>query len=450
MNNTLDTNNFNQRSITVLTIIFMMWGFITVANGALLGELKDAMHMSKPQQRLLSYIFYLVYFVMAMPAAWIVEKVGFKKGVFYGLVLSACCSVFMVLAVRELSYNNGDGMGLSYYEVLTGVIILGCGVTLLQVAANPYVMFLGDKGNEASSLLKTQAFNAIGTWLAPLIGVMVVAYEPHIDVNIGDSIADIASFEMLDKAERVVLPYILFSVILAGLAIRLNFSSLPEIKVTNELGLTEDKGDSIFNYRHVILGAFAIFFYVAAEVAIGSNLADYIKHGLRLTEFDGMEKYLVAYYWGSAMVGRFVGGQLLEGKSANKAIVIASCGGLFLLAMSLLNTGILSMTSILFIGLFNSILFPAIFAISVKGMGKLAAKASGLLNMAIIGGAIGTLIVNEILDVLNYTSLIGAGEPANYNGFPIIKIAMLIAIPCYLYLIYFGAYGFRNKVKKVA
>ena len=158
----------------------------------------------------------------------------------------------------------------------------------------------------------------------------------------------------------------------------------------------------------------------------------------------------MAYYWGSAMVGRFVGGQLLEGKSASKAVVIASCGALFLFALSLLNTGTLSMTSILFVGLFNSILFPAIFAISVRGMGKLTAKASGLLNMAIIGGAIGSLIVNETLDVFGYYKLIESGEFADYNGFPIIKIAMLIAIPCYLYLIYYGAYGFKNRDRKIA
>lgn len=429
MSDSLSTNLHKNRSVTVLTIIFMMWGFITVANGVLVKELQEAIHMTQPQKRLLSYIFYLVYFVMALPAAWVVEKVGYKKSVFYGLIISAFCSVFMVLSARELNY----------YVVLTGVTILGCGVTLLQVSANPYTMFLGKEGNEASALTKVQAFNSIGTWLAPLIGVIVVAYEPHVDFISGldtDTLLDI------DKAEKVVLPYILFSVILAGLAIRLNFSSLPDV-YSKDLYLAKDKGKSIFKYRHVVLGAFAIFCYVAAEVAIGGNLNHYIKYGLNIHEFEGMEEYLIAYYWGSAMVGRFVGGQMLEGKSENKAVVVASCCGLLLLSLSLLNTGIISMACILFVGLFNSILFPVIFALSVKGMGSLTAKASGLLNMAIIGGAIGSLVVNEILD------LFGGEDAVVFDGIPAIKIAFLIAVPCYLYLIFYGLEGYKNKNKRV-
>jgi MFS transporter, FHS family, L-fucose permease len=404
----------NTQAISVLTIIFMMWGFITVVNGILVNELISALeqtgNISTPQKNLLKYIFFLVYFVVAMPAARVVEKVGFKKGVIYGLIIAASCSIFMVAAARELNY----------YIALAGIIALASGVTMLQVAANPYAMFLSND-SEAGNLTRVQAYNSIGTWLAPLIGIIVASHDAHIDVA-----ASTSSHlnEVMDIAERIVLPYILFSVILAGLTIRLNFSDLPEIKSDSSLKMDNDLGDSIFSYKKVILGA------------IASNLTNYIKYGLKLEQFNGMENYLVGYYWGSAMVGRFIGAQILRNRPESKAILVASIGGFVLLVMSLLNTGVLSLAFLLFIGLFNSVLFPCIFANATKGMGRLTAKASGLLNMAIIGGAMGMIMMNELTKSFGVTQESDLG--GEVMGIPIMKLTLMIAIPFYMYLIFFG------------
>lgn len=414
--------NHVKDSFTVLTIIFLMWGFITVANGILVQQLEGAIEMSENQKRFLGYVFFLVYFIAAYPAALIVERVGFKKAVIIGLITSAACSVFMIPAARELSY----------WLVLCGIVVLAAGVTILQVAANPYAMLIGQQGLESSSLVKNQAFNSIGTWLAPLIAVMVT------NSGMSDGLEGMALLKA--QTEIVVLPYVLFSVILAGLTIRLNFSTLPDMKDLSQIIFypAEDKG-SAFAYRHVLFGALAIFCYVAAEVVIGSNLAEYLESTPGLEDFKGSEVYLVGYYWGSAMVGRFIGAQLLETIKTHKLIVFSAVGSLFLLSLSLANHGVLAMVTIIFIGLFNSVLFPAIFALTAKGMGKYTAQVSALLNMAIIGGAMSTLAYNELKDVL--------GEELVFN-FPAVRLGMFMAIPMYVYLIFFGASGYQCKLKK--
>lgn len=435
-------SNYVKEKITVITLIFMMWGFITVTNDYLVSELKMTMVMSKLQERVLSYIFFFVFLIVSIPASYLVKKIGFKKSILTGLVTAASCSLFMVPGARELSYS----------WVLIGVIILATGVTILQVSANPYVMLIGDNSKGASSLVSNQAFNSIGTWLAPLISMLVL-----------DSTVDPTELNLMQKsemAETVVLPYILFSVILVGLTIRLHFSKLPLVNKMEDLysDLKEDKG-SAWAYPHVLLGAVAIFCYVFAEVAIGSNLGRFIKSNPVLSQFSGMSEFIVAYFWGSAMVGRFIGGRILEKIEASTLIVLCSSGAIILLFLTMANPGVASMMMLLFIGLFNSILFPAIFAVTCERMGKYTAQASGILNTAIIGGAVGMFFVNEFFDSLGGTSGVHlmwtAGLEIEVNsegdlwmGMPALKWAFLIAIPLYLYIIYFGASGFKRKVKE--
>lgn len=413
--------NYVKDSFTVLTIIFLMWGFITVANGILVQQLKGAIEMTDNQQRFLGYVFFLVYFIAAYPASMIIEKVGFKKAVVIGLITSASCSVFMVPAARELSY----------WLVFCGIVVLASGVTILQVAANPYAMLIGKQGLEASSLVKNQAFNSIGTWLAPLIAVMVT------HSHMADGLVGVAALKA--QTEIVVLPYVLFAVILAGLTIRLHFSSLPDMKDVQEIVFypAEDKG-SAWAYKHVVYGTAAIFCYVAAEVVIGSNLADYLRATPGLEDFQGNEAYLVAYYWGSAMVGRFIGSQILETIRTHQIIVFCALGSLVMLSLSLANHGVFSMVTIIFIGLFNSILFPSIFALTAMGMGKYTPRVSAFLNMAIIGGAMSTLAYDQLKDALGGELLV---------SFPAVRLGMFMAIPMYMYLIFFGASGYKYKRK---
>lgn len=438
----LKHSNFVKEKITVITLIFMMWGFITVTNDYLVSELKMTMVLSTLEERVLSYIFFFVYFIVSIPASYLVNKIGFKKSILVGLVTAASCSLFMVPGARELSYS----------WVLTGIIVLATGVTILQVSANPYVFLIGDDEKTASSLVSNQAFNSIGTWLAPLISMLVLDTSVNPD--------ELNLVQKSEMAETVVLPYILFSVILVGLTIRLHFSKLPAIDKLGDLhsNLEEDRG-SAWSYPHVLLGALAIFCYVFAEVAVGSNLGHFIKSNPVLENFSGMSEFIVAYFWGSAMVGRFVGGRILERVKATSLIIFCSVGAIILLLLTMANPGVASMIMLLFIGLFNSVLFPAIFAVTTSKMGKYTAQASGILNTAIIGGAVGMFFVNEFFDFLGGASdehmmwTAGLKVVVNKNGdlwtgMPALKWAFLIAIPLYMFIIYFGVSGYKRKAKE--
>ncbi len=398
-------------SLRLIIVTFLLWGFVTVINGFLLDELVLGLNLTSVEADLLTYIFFGVYMLIGYPASLIIEKIGFKEAIKVGLYISAAAVFPMVLGARELSYEL----------IVLGTFLLASGIAIIQVSANMYIVLVGDYEGGPSRLLFGQALNSFGTWMAPLIGTLIRDAQPH---HL-DDLEQIAIF----KSELVVLPYVLFTVIFIGMAIFINFSDLPQLNKFNEVptNIKDDTRTSVFQYKHVVLGALAICFYVGAEVSIGNKLDEYILEELQLTNFKSFIGYIIPYYWGGAMVGRFVGSYVSRRVSANKMLAACSVFAIAFLVFSMVSKSVPSMMFILGIGFFNSIMFPIIFYLGTHGMGRLSARASGLLIAGIVGGAAILWIFNQIPDL---------------------KVALWIPIGCYAFIFLYGIWGYKYKEKE--
>jgi FHS family L-fucose permease-like MFS transporter len=296
--------------------------------------------------------------------------------------------------------------------------VLAAGVTALQVAANPYVTVLGPAQTASTRLNLTQAFNSLGTVIAPIFGSAFILASAD----------EMARMTKLQQATSLKLPYAGIGIMLLILAIAIALVKLPRIQATREFRTTGDPDNpmgSIWSHRHVWLGAIGIFTYVGAEVAIGSSLVNYMEHAdIGAFSAQRANAYLI-FYWGGLMVGRFFGSAILKrvrtGPLVGFCAIVAAC----LVVISMLTFGHLAMWSMLLVGLFNSIMFPSIFTLGIAQMGPLTGKASGLLVQAIVGGAIIPLGQGAIMDRIGI-----------HHGF-------ILPVLCYLFIIYYGFIGSR-------
>jgi len=335
-----------------------------------------------------------------MPAGKLLKKVGYKKGIIIGLIIAACgCFIFYPAA----SYH-------SYPIFLAALFVLASGITVLQVSANPYVTLLGAKETSSSRLTMTQAFNSLGTTIAPYFGSLLILNEAS------------ASMTAIESAELVQMPYLLLMTMLLLLAAIFAYLKLPTIEAA-ELSEGEKIDGSAWQYRHLLLGAIGIFVYVGAEVSIGSFLINFLgeENIAGLAESDAA-KYLT-YYWGGAMVGRFIGAAIMQRVASHKLLAFNATIACLLLIIAIFSAGHLAMYAILLVGLFNSIMFPTIFSLALNGLGKHTSQGSGILCLAIVGGA--------ILPVLQ-------GIFADYIG---IQLAFLLPVLCYGYIVFYGVQG---------
>ena len=314
----------------------------------------------------------------------------------------------------------------SFGLFLGAEVVLAAGITLLQVSANPFVSVLGPERTASSRLNLTQAFNSLGTTIAPYVGgpliltsaVVVTAAEMH-----AMSPAQLQAYR-LSEAASVKMPYLVIAVALAALAIAIALFKLPRIETTRDFRpAAGHKKDSIFNYPHLILGAVAIFVYVGAEVSIGSFLVNYFEQ----PDIGGLTSAtaakLLIFYWGGAMIGRFIGSAVLAKVRPNRALGTVAIGACALVLISMLTSGHFAMVSILAVGLFNSIMFPTIFTLGIAELGPITGAGSGLLVAAIVGGAIIPLIQGVLADKIG------------------IHHAFILPVLCYIYI---GYYGFRG------
>lgn len=405
------------KPLNLVNTIFLSWGFITVVNPFLLKELSIGVGFTPEQNTTLDYVFYATYFFFGIPGAILVNKYGFKKTLMYGLGVAASSVFLMVSGARSATFEL----------IFAAVVIQGAGFSILQVSANPYVLLIGKPSGGASRLSAAGAYNSFGTWLAPLMGSLIAT------AGVPDSMTISNALELQSiKTELVVLPYVLITVIYVGMIVLVNFSDLPEISSIKDIdtNIKDDKNTSAFQYKHVILGFFAIFFYVGAEVAVASNLGSFLKQHITDLSLTNSISYIIPYYWGGAMVGRFVGANLLKNVSAAKGLLMASIfASLFLIAASLIPSQS-AMFFILGIGLFNSIMWPCIFELGTHGLGKHTAMASSILIMGIVGGA----------GVTYFTTMIEASQSLN--------IALLSVVGCYAYLIYYATSGHKYNKKE--
>ena len=401
-------NNFSF-ALTSLTSLFFMWGFITCLNDILIPHLKGVFDLSYSQAMLVQFCFFGAYFIVSLPAGAIVKKLGYQKGIVLGLVIAAMgCLGFYPAASMH-----------SYPVFLMALFVLASGITLLQVSANPYVSMLGDSKTASSRLTMTQAFNALGTTVAPFFGALLILNQA------AESMSAQAS------AEAVQMPYVFLAAMLLVLAAIFAWLKLPNLSASEDVEQNDSSKDngSAWQYNHLVLGAIGIFVYVGAEVSIGSFLVSFFADpSIAGLEESEAAKY-IAYYWGGAMVGRFIGAAVMQKISGGKVLCFNSIFAVILILVATLSSGTIAMTAILLVGLCNSIMFPTIFSLAINGLGKHTSQGSGILCLAIVGGAIIPLIQGFLADSIG------------------IQLSFLLPIVCYLFIAYYGLSG--SKVKAV-
>ena len=426
------TANGHNRSyltaLTVLTSLFFMWGFLTCLNDILIPHLKAAFELNYAQIMLIQFVFFTAYAICSLPSGMLVERIGYKSGIIVGLLIAgAGCLLFYPAA----------GMR-SYAMFLTAFFILAGGITLLQVAANPYVAILGKPETASSRLTLTQAFNSLGTTIAPLFGAFLILSV----VKTKEDIARLAPAELeayrLTEASAVQMPYLFLAGVLVLVAVLIAVTTLPKIEAASSAssldggGNQDHRHENAWKYRHLVLGAVGIFVYVGGEVAIGSFLVNYISQpfiGAMSVEAAG--RYL-SFYWGGAMVGRFIGAVVVRYIRPGRVLLVHAVVVMGLVLTTMATTGHVAMWSILAVGLFNSIMFPTIFTLAIEGLGKHTGQGSGILCMAIVGGAIVPVLQGALADRIG------------------IQMAFVLPVLCYAYVAYYGWRGHVPTYEKAA
>jgi len=476
----IDLSKYNLRlSLTVVTSLFFMWGFITCMNDILIPFVRKVFELGRFESLLVQFSFFGAYFIGSLLYIIIstkkgdpIVKIGYKNGLIIGLLLSALgCTLFYPAAHFKI-----------YGLFLSALFILALGFTILQIAANPYVAILGKPATASSRLNLSQAFNSFGTTIAPIIGGYFVF---KLFAQWGSPLLNKAGNVILTDAGSAITangvqaPYLIFAGVFVILAIIIKITRLPEITAAHEVV----KGNGALKYRHLVLGVVAIFMYVGGEVSIGSVLINYMKEMANIPEFEA--KSFLAFYWGGAMIGRFLGAISLSGNGSKpmrlfgmvavsistylviygavymetegsfafskiapfiifmainylffilgnakpaRTLMLFSIVVVCLLLGTILTTGMTAIWMLLGIGLFNSIMWSNIFTLAIKDLGKYTSQGSSYLVMAILGGALIPLSMGYLADAL--------------NGY---HYSFVIAIVCYLYLVFYGWKGHEVK-----
>ena len=390
-------------ALTSLTSLFFMWGLITSLNDVLIPRLKAVFSLSYTEAMMIQFCFFFAYFVVSLPAGSLVKKIGYKSGIVVGLIIAGIGCAGFYPAAEFQSYNF----------FLAALFVLASGITILQVSANPYVTVLGAPETASSRLTMTQAFNSLGTTIGPWIGGILILSAATGGVE--DAAAGASSVQM---------PYLGLAAALVFMAAIFSVLKLPHVDVEDDSGdVGGDDGMSAWSYSHLVLGAVAIFVYVGAEVSIGSFLINFLaEESIAGLEEHDAAKY-VSFYWGGAMVGRFIGAIAMQKISAGKALAFNAVMASVLVVLTVVSSGAVAMWSILFVGLFNSIMFPTIFSLGVTGLGRHTSQGSGILCLAIVGGALIPLLQGLLADTYG------------------VQNAFALAIVCYLYIAYYGLKG---------
>ena len=357
----------NTGALIIVTVLFFMWGLLTSLNDVLIPHLRSIYTLTYVQAMLVQFCFFGAYAIVSLPAGMLIKKIGYQRGVVAGLLIAAAgCAMF---------YPASTG---SYALFLLSFFILAAGITVLQVAANPYVTELGDPQTASSRLTLTQAFNALGTTVAPALGGMLI---------LSGTVLTVQQFDLLPAAEQLAY---------------------------------RAKEAASVQGPYLVLGALAIFLYVGGEVSIGSFLINFLgeSHIAGLSHADAA--YFVSYYWGGAMLGRFVGFAVMRYVSPGKTLAFNAAIVIALILVAVFSSGHTAMWALIAVGLFNSIMFPTIFSMALNKLGAQTGQGSGILCMAIVGGAIVPFIQGFLADHIN------------------LQLSFLVPALCYTFILYFG------------
>lgn len=390
----------NRFALLSLTSLFFMWGFITCLNDILIPYLKGAFELSYTKAMLVQFCFFGAYFIVSLPAGALVGKIGYKHGIVTGLTI-ASIGCFLFYPAAEIGV---------YALFLLALFVLASGITILQVSANPYVSILGPEKTASSRLTMTQAFNSLGTTIAPFFGAWLIFSNVEHDT--------------LVDASAVQLPYVFLALSLLVLAVIFWSLKLPKLGKSNT---SDNSSNKAWQYSHLKLGAIAIFVYVGAEVAIGSFLVNFLAEPSIANLDEAQASRLIAYYWGGAMIGRFIGAVVMQKIAAGKLLAFNGVMAVILIAMAIVFDGAVAMWAILAVGLFNSIMFPTIFSLAINRLGEATSHGAGVLCLAIVGGAIIPLFQGMLADSVG------------------VQLAFILPVFCYLYIIFYGLSGYKVK-----
>lgn len=437
------TQKTNYRSaFAIITILFFLWGFITVLVDSLIPRLREVFELTYFEAGLVQFAFFIAYFVFSVPAGFLLSRIGYQKGVVLGLgTMALGCLLFYPAASERL-----------FSVFLLGYFTLAAGITILQVAANPYVSVLGNEPGASSRLNLSQAFNSLGTAIAPVVGAMFLLSD---SIKSSQEILLLSENEqssyLITEAAAVQKPFLFLAFAIAILALFFVFIKLPKILEK----APKDGYSKLLKNKQVLLGVLGIFLYVGAEVAIGSYLVNYfldmhlasvildnktlhylaqhiLNSPLEGKDPKGIVGAFVVLYWSGAMVGRFIGAYLTRVYKPSGVLAVFAILAMVMLSISMSTFGVIAMFSILAVGLFNSIMFPTIFTLTLEGLGDLKPQASGLLCMAIVGGAIIPPAYGYLTDLFGF------------------KWALLLLIICYGYILLFGILKHKKPVKEMA
>jgi len=437
MNNSTKTTY--RTAFIFLTLLFFLWGFLTVIVDSLIPRLKEVFELSYFQAGMVQFAFFGAYFLLSIPASFILSKIGYKKGIVLGILMMAGgCLLFYPASSLRI-----------FWIFMLGYFILAGGITILQVAANPYVTILGPEKSAASRLNLSQAFNSLGASIAPIVGALFILSDK---IKTAGEISSLTATEQTDyyaaEASAVQTPFIVIAGILIAIALVFVFVNLPKV-----IGEGEQKGSyaTAFKNKNLILGAIGLFCYVGAEVAIGSymvnyfmqlNLAEVIRNtpfmssiahwfltdDLQNVDAKAVVGIFVTFYWTGAMVGRFIGAYLTSIISPSKVLSIFAVIAVTLIVVSTQSAGLVAMWTIISVGLFNSIMFPTIFSLGIDELGDSKPQGSGIMCTMIVGGAIVPPLFGLLTDNFGFS------------------LALILVICCYSYIFFFA---YRHKKTEV-
>ena len=427
------------KTFIFIGILFFLFGGITVLVQLLVPHLKDIFELNYAQAGFILFFFFLPYLLFSIPAGVILSKIGYQRSITLGLIIVALGAMLFYPAAEIRSF----------WAFMTAIFILGSGVTLLQVAANPYIAALGRESSTSSRLNFSQAFNSLGTTFAPIIGGVYLLRDK---VKTGGEIQLLDSFEksiyLQNEALAVQIPFLYISLIVIALAIAFSIAKLPCYPAEEEETINYTNYFSLLKRKSLLLGSIAIFLYVGAEVVIGSFTINYLVE-INMAEisqcpiggpmwkalgviFDNpslinadpkaMVAIFLCFYWGGAMVGRFIGARLSRRFSPSKMLITVALCNVALILLVINTTGLFSMISLLSVGLFNSIMFPTIFALACEGIDELKSQASGVLCTMIVGGGLIPILFGFFTDHIGFI------------------LAFLTLVVCYGYIAFFGFY----------
>jgi FHS family L-fucose permease-like MFS transporter len=402
----------NTGPLVIVTILFFMWGLLTALNDVLIPHLKALYTLTYVQAMLVQFCFFGAYFLVSLPAGMLIKKIGYQNGAVTGLVIAAAgCALFYPAS------HSG------YALFLLGFFVLAAGITILQVAANPYVTVLGDPATASSRLTLTQAFNSLGTTVAPTLGGILILSGSVLSAT---ELAQLPAARQIAyrtaQAASVQGPYLALAGALLVLALMFAFVRLPKISHADDGTLHVDATSkrSALAHTHLLMGAIGIFVYVGGEVSIGSFLINFLGEPDVAALTPAAAYHYVSYYWGGAMIGRFIGFAVMRFVSPGKALAFNATGSIVLILVAMFGHGHTAMWAILAVGLCNSIMFPTIFSMALYRLGKFTGQASGILCMAIVGGALVPFAQGLLADSFG------------------LHLSFVVPAACYAFILYFG------------